>query len=90
VMSLCECEVEEESVLVRVGCLFLIPLKRSHKMRTKPRAHMAIAYSHMILVKRLVVLYRGWGGSGCHLQMIATIALLLSPGTIVSCAFLVG
>ena len=40
----------ERSVLVRVGHLFLIPWIRSHRMRRKPRAHMAIAYAHVILV----------------------------------------
>jgi len=36
--------------LVRVSHPFLILQIRSHRMRTKPRAHMAVAYSHVILV----------------------------------------
>jgi len=49
-MSLCNCEVKERSVLVRVGHLFLIPQIRSHRMRAKPRAHTAIINSCVILV----------------------------------------
>ncbi len=49
-MSLCKCEVKERSVLVRVGHLFLILWIRSHRMRTKPRAHTATINSCVILV----------------------------------------
>ncbi len=49
-MSLHDCEVRERSVLVRVSHLFLILQIRSHRMRTKPRAHTAIIYSCVILV----------------------------------------
>jgi len=51
-MSLCECEVKERSVLVRVSHPFLIPRIRSHRMRTKPRAHTAIVHSCVILVNQ--------------------------------------
>jgi len=49
-MSLCDHEVRGRSVLVRVGHQFLIPWIRSHRMRTKSRAYMAITYSCVILV----------------------------------------
>ena len=45
-------EVMRQSVLVRVGGLFLIPWMRSHRMRTKPRAHTAIVHSCVILVTK--------------------------------------
>jgi len=45
-----KCEVSEWSVLVRVECPFLVLQIGSHRMRTKPRAHVVIAYSCVILV----------------------------------------
>jgi len=69
-MSLCDCEVKEWSVLVRVGCPFLIPRIRSHRMRTKPRAHTAIIHSCVILVSHhlgkkqttICILFQNVGG----------------------------
>jgi len=51
-MSWWNCEVLEESVLVRVDCPSLIPRIRSRRMRTKPRAHMACAHSRVNLVNQ--------------------------------------
>jgi len=45
-----ECEVKERSGLVRGHGLFLFPWIRSHRMRTKPRAHTAFVISCVILV----------------------------------------
>ena len=59
-MSWWNCEVMEWSVLVRVGHPFLIPQIRSHRMRTKPRAHMAIAYSCVILVTECTLKWCLW------------------------------
>jgi len=43
--------VKGRSVLVMVGCPFLIPWISSHRMRTKPRAHTVIVNSCVILVR---------------------------------------
>ncbi len=52
-MSLIDCEVKEQSGLVRVHGLFLVLWIRSHRMRTKPRAHIMIVNSCVILVTPL-------------------------------------
>jgi len=54
-ISLCDCEVRGWSALVRVGCPFLVPQIRSHRMRTKLRAHTAIIHSCVILVTYLTI-----------------------------------